>query len=670
MAVAGSLTYDTKIDSDGFQKGLNQLSKSAKSGASSASSALNSINDEIDKIEKNTSSASSGFNKFSSGLGKIGSVAKVGLGAAVAGITAVTGALVAGAAAGVKYNATIEQYQTSFEVMTGSAEEAVRITEKLKELGAATPFEMTDLANVTQLLMNYGLTADEAIEKMQMLGDISQGSADKMDRIAMAYGQMSSAGKVQLEDVKQMIEAGFNPLQEISESTGESMASLYDRISKGTLSVDEITASMERSTSAGGKYFQSMEKQSQTINGQLSTLKDNASQLLGVLTEGLSDTIAGEVLPMLNEMTTELQGAFETGGIEAFSSKLGEVASELITKLAESLPQVFQMGSDILQNLLLGIQENLPTIATSVIQIIQTFITFIIENLPLILNMGIQLILQLILGITQAIPQMIPQIVNLLNTIINTIIENLPMIIQAGIQLLLALALGLIDAIPDLLAKIPEIIGKLVGALTKPEMLAKLVGAAIQLILALAGGLIQAIPEILAMTPRIIGELFSAIGKNIAETDWLSLGLDILKGILNGMLDFGNVVKNTIKKVGKKITNAIKDFFGIESPSKLMAKEIGPYLPAGIAVGIEANTDSVLKSIDAMDKEINAKMKRAVALETGDVNAQAKISSAVANNTVIQINAQFDGNVEMDKNKVGRIITPVVTKTIKVGGIR
>ena len=75
--------------------------------------------------------------------------------------------------------------------------------------------------------MNYGFTADEAMDKMMMLGDISQGSADKMSRIAMAYGQMSSAGKVSLEDVKQMIEAGFNPLQEISESTGESMDSLY-----------------------------------------------------------------------------------------------------------------------------------------------------------------------------------------------------------------------------------------------------------------------------------------------------------------------------------------------------------------------------------------------------------------------------------------------------------
>ena len=153
-------------------------------------------------------------------LSGLSSLIKKGLGgvvnltkAAVTGITAVSGALTAGAAAGVKYNAAIEQYQTSFEVMTGSAEKAAEVVEKLKKLGAETPFELPDLAEATQLLMNYGFTADEAIDRMEMLGDISQGSAEKMNRIATAYGQMSSAGKVQLEDIKQMIEAGFNPLQ-------------------------------------------------------------------------------------------------------------------------------------------------------------------------------------------------------------------------------------------------------------------------------------------------------------------------------------------------------------------------------------------------------------------------------------------------------------------------
>ena len=203
------------------------------------------------------------------------------------------------ASAGISFNASIEQYQTSFEVMTGSAEKAAQITHQLKQIAANTPFELPQLADTTQLLMNYGFTADDAMKKMQMLGDISQGSADKMTRIATAYGQMSSAGKVSLEDVKQMIEAGFNPLQEISKSTGESMASLYDRISDGSLSVDEITASMERSTSAGGKYFQSMDKQSQTLNGKISTLKDTFNEFAGKAMQGLSDVLSNTVIPAL-----------------------------------------------------------------------------------------------------------------------------------------------------------------------------------------------------------------------------------------------------------------------------------------------------------------------------------------------------------------------------------
>ena len=201
----------------------------------------------------NTSGVEKGISKLKGSFSKIGNVAKTAFQGTAVAVGAVSSALLAGVTAGTKYNATIEQYTTSFEVMTGSAEKATEVVEKLKKLGAETPFEMTDLAETTQLLMNYGFEAEEAIDKMKMLGDISQGSADKMNRIAMAYGQMSSAGKVSLEDIKQMIEAGFNPLREISQTTCESMASLYERIGKGTISIDEITASMERSTSAGGK---------------------------------------------------------------------------------------------------------------------------------------------------------------------------------------------------------------------------------------------------------------------------------------------------------------------------------------------------------------------------------------------------------------------------------
>lgn len=107
---------------------------------------------------------------------------------------------------GLEYNATIEQYQTSFEVMTGSAEKAADMVERLKTMGAETPFETSDLVQTTQLLMQYGFEADDAIEKMTMLGDISQGNADALTSIATGYAQMSSAGKVNLQDIKQMID--------------------------------------------------------------------------------------------------------------------------------------------------------------------------------------------------------------------------------------------------------------------------------------------------------------------------------------------------------------------------------------------------------------------------------------------------------------------------------
>ena len=300
----------------------------------------------FDRAIKDAEKSAGNFQKTIGDMGKKLSSAGKSLQSAGKKITMATTAFAGIAAIGVKYNATMETYATSFEVMTGSAEKAAEVVDELKDIAASTPFEMPELAETTQLLMNYGFTADDALDKMTMLGDISQGSADKMNRIATAYGQMSSAGKVSLEDVKQMIEAGFNPLQEISESTGESVESLYDRISAGTISVDEITASMQRSTSEGGRYFQSMEKQSQTFSGQMSTLKDNVQGLLGNVTSGIFEKLAQDVLPKINEVLTTVNTAFEEGGFQGVLDAIGEMSPALdgvITKI--------QSFSTFLQNL-------------------------------------------------------------------------------------------------------------------------------------------------------------------------------------------------------------------------------------------------------------------------------------------------------------------------------
>lgn len=226
---------------------------------------------------------------------------------AAGAISKMTSALAGGIKAGIGYTAALEQTATAFSTMTGSAAKAQQIVQELSTMAAKTPFEMTDLTKATQTLMEYGLTSKKAVSSMQMLGDISQGNAEKMQSLALAYGQMSSLGKVQLQDVKQMISAGFNPLQVVSERTGESMASLYQRISKGTMSVNEITAAMQAATSKGGAYYQSMAKQSKTLNGVISTLKENATKLMSTLLSPAVTWFANVALPYLIKAVDTLQ---------------------------------------------------------------------------------------------------------------------------------------------------------------------------------------------------------------------------------------------------------------------------------------------------------------------------------------------------------------------------
>lgn len=574
---------------------------------------------------------------FNSGITKLGSLAKGGLSVLAGAIGTVTAALGAGAVAGLKYNASIETYQTSFEVMTGSAEKAAEVIDRLKKVGAETPFELPELADTTQLLMNYGLTADEAMDKMMMLGDISQGSADKMSRIAMAYGQMSSAGKVQLEDIKQMIEAGFNPLQEISESTGESMASLYDRISEGTLSVDEITASMQRATSEGGKYYQSMQKQSQAFDGMISTLKDNARQLIGEVVQPISDSMVNTLLPAAIDAIDQMSNAFQTQGAEG----------------------LIQAGSQILVNLLTGIAQGLPGALPKILDFIQGIGEQLAAAAPIMVQKGFELLSKLAEGIVTAFPILIEKVPTIISTFANIINDNFPTILAKGAELLGQLALGLIQAIPTLVSHIPQIIQAIIDALMAFQWvnlgrniikgLGDGIGAMKDFvkqkgkdILNAIKGAIQNLPStLLNIGKSAVSDLGGAIRSGVGTIKsaasglvsgivntissipgkMLSIGKNIVRGLWNGISDMTGWVLDKIKGFGDSVLGGIKSFFGIKSPSRLMRDEVGKYLAQGVGVGFAENVPT-----DDMTNE----MKRSVqTLKTASI----KITTAPVTGT-------------------------------------
>lgn len=498
---------------------------------------------------------------FNSGVSKLGGIAKKGAGVAVAAVGAVTAALGAGVVAGVKYNASIESYQTSFEVMTGSAEKAAEVIDRLKKVGASTPFELPDLADTTQLLMNYGFSADEAMDKMMMLGDISQGSAEKMSRIATAYGQMSSAGKVSLEDVKQMIEAGFNPLQEISESTGESMSSLYDRISKGTISVDEITASMQRATSEGGKYFQSMEKQSQTFSGLISTLKDNAQQLLGEVVKPISDGLTESLLPAAISAIEQLTKGFEENGVSGMIQAAGNIVSGLFTGIMENAPSLISTGFELLNQFLLGIAAGIPALRIKGFEFITQIALGILENLPQLITQGAMVITNFVSGLLSSLPTVLQSGADMILNLLHGLVQNAPQIItQAGVMIVDFLS-AIAERLPDILQKGIEIIGQLLA------------------------GIIEEVPRLLASIPGIIAD----IGSAFLDKDWGEIGLNIIRGIATGVKNAAGELVDAAVNAAENALNWVKDKLGIHSPSRVFRDQVGKNMALGIGIGFEDN---------------------------------------------------------------------------------
>lgn len=204
---------------------------------------------------------------------------------------------------GVDYNASMESYLTNFKVMLGNEELAAAKISELRKMAASTPFALSDLTEGTQTLLQFGIAADDTTDVLKQLGDISLGNADKLQTLVRAYGKMSSAKKVTLENVNMMIDAGFNPLNQICDATGESMSDLYKRISDGRVSFEELQYAVKAATSEGGQFYNGMLEASQTFSGRMSTLKDNVAALTGELTSGLFAAL-GDLVVKLNEVVT------------------------------------------------------------------------------------------------------------------------------------------------------------------------------------------------------------------------------------------------------------------------------------------------------------------------------------------------------------------------------
>lgn len=287
---------------------------------------------------------------------------------------------------GVSYNARMQDYMTNFGTLLGTTEEAEKKITELKQYAEKTPFAMADLAEATQTMLAFDMTSEETSLHLKRLGDISMGDAQKLQSLTLAFSQVSSTGKLMGTDLQQMINAGFNPLQELAEKTGVSIGDLKAVMSgektsddfnfrmleaqkevaelgvnasegaimlakigeEGEISADMVAAAMRIATSEGGRFFNALENASANFNAQWSTMQDKLSTLTGNVFADVFDSLATDVMPTVNRWLSEMNDAYEKDGFAGLAGAAGGIFDE-IGLLAKNT------GEAVLTNLLTGL---------------------------------------------------------------------------------------------------------------------------------------------------------------------------------------------------------------------------------------------------------------------------------------------------------------------------
>lgn len=483
-------------------------------------------------------------------------------------------------------------------------------------------------------------------------------------------------------------------MSDYANNTDQSMLDLFSSIDAGkaALSVSgansqtfaENLEAMGTSADVVGSAYSTMsntfEKQSaqaiQTIknlgialvieqDGMLSEMGSFANQLAGTLSDGFSEggidglvNALGDVLSQIVIKATEIAPKMITASISLIKSLvegitsnvdiIGTATTEIITNLInglmEIIPEILVLGYDILYSFATAMIDNLPLLIDTAAELLHNFINHFVDNVGDIVELAITLIVTLAEGIIDALPALIEQVPLIIMAIVTTLLDNVPTIIEVSFSLILTLANGLISALPQLIPYIPLIIEQIVKCLI--DNLPLIILTAIEIIFALSSGLIEAMPNIVMAVVEIISTIISLL----TDVNWASLGSDIVSGIIKGLQSMGSALYSAMRSLASSAFDSVKDFFGIQSPSTLMRDEVGKMLGAGIEVGIEESTPSLIsaaqkQSLDVADTYTDLLQATEYAKAVSTVVATPQLSS-VSTKSVTETTNTINNNTE------------------------
>ena len=517
--------------------------------------------------------------------------------------TSVTAPIAGVMALGVTYNAQMEKYQTALTTLTGSAEEASRIMEQIKQDAAKTPFDVAGLTQANQLLLSTGLEAGDARETILALGNAiaaTGGGDDELSRMAVNLQQIKNVGKASALDIKQFAYAGIDVYGMLADYLGITK----EEASQMAITWDDLNGALINASKEGGKYYDAMNKQSETFNGKLSNLKDS----LGVLTGEL----AVALMPILDSLMT-----FVTGLIEKFnnlSPQTQQIISTVLLIIAALGPLILIVG-----NLITSIGVIIGVI-TTLIPLIGALVAAI--NLPVIAIAAVIAIIVLLYTKCEWF-----------RNAVNTILSALWNLIKGHIDGVINLFKGLIDFIKTIVSSVSGVVDSVVNVFK----------------------------GVLDKAKNFISKVKDAFSSKIKNINWSSLGTDIVKGICNGFANVGSYVSNKVNEVKDQVIAKFKKAFGIASPSKLMRDTVGYNITAGIGVGIEEAIPQTLKDVDMAMKQLNAGIEASV---NPTINPSITYDTNYRMMAAAMKSALSDMDIVMDDTKMGKFVVKTVADEV------
>lgn len=514
----------------------------------------------------------------------------------------------------------------------------------LQGLGGDTA-QAAEIANTA--IIDMSDNANKMGTSMESIQNAYQGFAKQnytmLDNLKLGYGGTKSEMERLLKDAQKLSGVKYDI---------ENLSDVYEAIHviQEDLDITGTTAKEAASTLSGS--LASMKSAFTNVLGNLALGED-----IGPSLDGLFDSaftfLTGNLIPMVanvirgapQALTSALNAAIHMINMAAINAdeivQMGvDMVSELVAGIASAVPYLVKvtvslvaaLGSAlfntdwaaVVNNLIAELRDDMSLAAAEILgvdgSITNAIFQSITDNLPGILQKGIEIISNIASGILQNLPAIIESMGLILSQLIAFILQNLPTILQAGVTLIKNLALGFLQNLPAIITSIAKVLAELLATIAKH--LPQILQSGIKLIGELAAGLIQAIPQLVGKIPQII----SAIKDAFLKFDWKSIGADILAGIANGIKAGVGAIIDAVKEAAQAALDAAKKLLKIGSPSKVMEQEVGKWIPAGVAEGIEDNTKMVATAMKSLAKETAGTLQADLAM--GVSQGQKKLNRA------------------------------------------